>query len=186
MESANPPDLHRLLCLGGGRRGHGQNGYGGDDPRPRATDSKPMAHGIPPRSEADISITIVMALRLSNAPLSGRRASIASARSAAAESSTPEYDDVATPISRESRPRSFDDLVGTGQHRLRNRQPDRLGGFEIDDQLELRRLLHGKVCRLRALEDLVHVDGRALVDILAVRVVAHQAAGLHEVPSLEH
>jgi len=78
-----------------------------------------------------------------NDPLSGRRESIASARSAAAGSSTPEYDDIATSISADSRRRSFDDLVGTGQHRLGNRQPERLGSFEIDDQLELRRLLHG-------------------------------------------
>src|SRR6516225_7440422 len=46
-----------------------------------------------------------------------------------------------------SRPRSkssaasFDDLVGAGEDRWRNRQAQRLGGLEVDDQLELRRLL---------------------------------------------
>ena len=57
--------------------------------------------------------------------------------------SAAEYNDAAEPIAHDLAPRSFDDLVGTGQHGLRNRQPDRLGSFEIDDQLELRRLLHG-------------------------------------------
>jgi hypothetical protein len=37
----------------------------------------------------------------------------------------------------------LDDFVRPLQQRRRDRQPERLGGFEIDDQLELRRLLHG-------------------------------------------
>src|SRR5882672_2438704 len=52
-------------------------------------------------------------------------------------------------------------LVRSQQQRLWDGQPEGLGGFEIDHQLELRRLLHGQVAELRALEDLVHVRGRA-------------------------
>src|SRR4051812_18402870 len=37
---------------------------------------------------------------------------------------------------------SLDDLVGTGEHGLRHGEPQGLRGLEIDDQLELGRLLH--------------------------------------------
>jgi len=58
---------------------------------------------------------------------------------------------------------SFDHLVRPVQHGLRNREADLLRGLEIDDKLELHRLLHGQVSRLRAFEDLVHVDGGATI-----------------------
>jgi hypothetical protein len=37
---------------------------------------------------------------------------------------------------------SFDYLVGTGEQRLRHGEAERLGGIEVDDQLELGRLLN--------------------------------------------
>ena len=40
-----------------------------------------------------------------------------------------------------TRAASFDDLVGAGEDRLRDGQAERLGGLEIDDQLEFCRLL---------------------------------------------
>jgi hypothetical protein len=54
---------------------------------------------------------------------------------------------------------SLDHLVGAQQERLRNGEPERLGGLEIDGQIELRGLLHRQVSRLGALQDLVHIDG---------------------------
>ena len=39
----------------------------------------------------------------------------------------------------------FDDFIRPVQHRLRNRQADLLRRFQVDDQLKLHRLLHGKV-----------------------------------------
>jgi hypothetical protein len=39
----------------------------------------------------------------------------------------------------------LDDLVRPQQERLRDRQAERLGGLEVDDQLELRGLLDGEV-----------------------------------------
>ena len=36
----------------------------------------------------------------------------------------------------------FDELVGEDMDRIRDRQPDRLRGSEIEDQVELRRLFH--------------------------------------------
>jgi hypothetical protein len=40
---------------------------------------------------------------------------------------------------------SFDHSIRSRQHIRRNRQADLLGGFEIDDQLELLRLLDRKI-----------------------------------------
>ena len=47
--------------------------------------------------------------------------------------------------------RLLDDLVRPQQQRLRDRAPERLGGLEIDDQLELRGLLDWQVRRLGTL-----------------------------------
>ena len=47
------------------------------------------------------------------------------------------------------------------QDRLRDRQPERLRGLEIDHKLEFGRLLDGEIGWLRAIEDLVHVGGGA-------------------------
>ena len=54
--------------------------------------------------------------------------------------------------------RSFDDLVGTGEQRWRHGQPERLGGPQIDDQLELGRLLYWQVGRLSALQEPAGID----------------------------
>ena len=40
---------------------------------------------------------------------------------------------------------SSNDLIRPRQHVGRYRQADLFGGFQIDDELELRRLLHGKI-----------------------------------------
>src|SRR5882724_12429522 len=70
-------------------------------------------------------------------------------------------------------------LVRSQQQRLWDGQPEGLGGFEIDHQLELRRLLHGQVAELRALEDLVHVRGRAaaVAGALSGRIVLPSCGG---------
>jgi hypothetical protein len=44
----------------------------------------------------------------------------------------------------------LDDLICTHQHRLRDGQPERLRRLEIDDELELGRLLYWKRGRLFA------------------------------------
>src|SRR6266700_4145248 len=56
-------------------------------------------------------------------------------------------------------PLLFKYLVGAQQKRFGNREAERLGASQIDYQLEARRLLHRKIARLSALENLVHVGG---------------------------
>jgi hypothetical protein len=76
----------------------------------------------------------------------------------------------------------LDDLVRPQQQRLRNRDPERLGRLEVDDQLELRRLLDGKVGGFGALEDPIHVGGGLPVGIENARPVRHETPGLHTLP----
>ena len=55
---------------------------------------------------------------------------------------------------------SLNDFIGTQQQRLRNRQTERFGGLEIDDQIKFRGLLDGYVARICALEDSVDENCR--------------------------
>src|SRR5262245_27117294 len=48
---------------------------------------------------------------------------------------------------------SFDHLVGAADKRRRDREAERSGSLEIDDQLDLGGLLHGQVSRLFTLEN---------------------------------
>jgi len=56
----------------------------------------------------------------------------------------------------------LDDLVRTSENRLRNREPESLCRLEVDPELERRRLFDRNVGGLRAAEDAIHEDGRAL------------------------
>src|SRR5207253_5839963 len=58
-----------------------------------------------------------------------------------------------------SRFTSFNHLVDAQQERFRNLQPDRLCGRQIDDEVELSRLLDRKISRLRPAQNLVDVAG---------------------------
>ena len=73
--------------------------------------------------------------------LSGRRASTASARSAAAGSSTPEC----TTLPNYQIAASFEHDVGAQQKCLRNLETDCLRGLEVDHQFELCGLLDRKI-----------------------------------------
>src|ERR1700732_2720391 len=75
---------------------------------------------------------------------------------------------------------SFDDLVGAGEDRLRHGEAERLGGLEIDHQLEGGRLLHRQIGRLGAVEDLSGVNADLAIYADEARPIADQPAGRGE------
>src|SRR5215813_15315028 len=81
---------------------------------------------------------------------------------------------------------SFDDFVGAGEHREWQNETQRLGGVEIDDQLELRRLPDRDIGRLGALQYFVYVSCGAPVHVREVRAVGHQASHLDKLPPVKH
>src|SRR5207245_4028689 len=80
----------------------------------------------------------------------------------------------------------LDDLVGSHEYGLRDRQTKRLRGLEIDDQFELGWLLHRKIRRLRAPEDLVHISGRTPEQVQVIRSVGHETTGRGVFPKVAH
>jgi hypothetical protein len=74
----------------------------------------------------------------------------------------------------------FDHLVGGGQQRFRDGEAERLGGVEIDGQLEPGGPLHWEIASLFPFEDTAGVSAEDKVDFLAIGSVAHQAAGGNE------
>src|SRR5215467_4366510 len=75
---------------------------------------------------------------------------------------------------------SLNSLIRLEQQRLRDGEPQRLGSPQIEDQLELRGLLDGKITRVRAPENLVHVAGSPPVYIGIVRAIRYETPGLSE------
>src|SRR5438128_337599 len=69
----------------------------------------------------------------------------------------------------------LDHLIRLQQHRLRDRQAQRLSGLEVDHQFERGRLLHGQVTGLGTLEDPVDISSRAASQIRETRAVRYQA-----------
>ena len=61
---------------------------------------------------------------------------------------------------------------------MRHRQPELLGGLEVDHQLEFGRLLHRQIGRLRTVEDLCRVDAELAIGVYQVWAVAYQTAGI--------
>ena len=53
--------------------------------------------------------------------------------------------------------RLLDHLVSAQQERFGDRQAERLGGLEVDDEVKLGRILHGEISDLCALEDAIGI-----------------------------
>src|SRR6266849_1907212 len=72
--------------------------------------------------------------------------------------------------------RSLNDLIRPLQERRRDRQAEGLGGLEVDDKVELRRLFYGQVARLTALEDPIDVPRGSAHLVLVIRPVGYKPA----------
>src|SRR5215467_8240548 len=70
----------------------------------------------------------------------------------------------------------FDDLVGAQQERFWDRQAKRLGGRQIDDEIELCRLLDRDVGWLRSAQNLVDIVSSAPEQVRPVYPVGHQTS----------
>jgi hypothetical protein len=57
----------------------------------------------------------------------------------------------------------FDHLIGIDDKALRDGNVERLGGFEVDEHLELRRLVDREVCRLLAFQDATGIGANDVI-----------------------
>ena len=74
----------------------------------------------------------------------------------------------------------FDDLVGAGENRWRDRQPERLRGLEINDQLEVRWLQNRQIGWLGPLQNPSGVNAGLAIESVGVGAIADQAACCNE------
>src|SRR5262249_23563614 len=81
---------------------------------------------------------------------------------------------------------SFNHLVGAQQERLWNREAKRFGGREIDDEIELGRLLHRQVARLGPAQNLVDIVAGAAKQVGNVWSVGNQTTRFDELPVAVH
>jgi hypothetical protein len=72
----------------------------------------------------------------------------------------------------------FDHLVGGYLQALRHREAKRLGGFEVDDQFEFRRLLDGQIGRLRSSEHFRDVLGRHRSHFAEIGAIGDETTGI--------
>src|SRR5215813_5925566 len=71
---------------------------------------------------------------------------------------------------------SFDHLVGEGEQRRRNRQAERLGDLQIDDEIEFNRLLDRQIGRLRSAQNPVNITSGAPELVSKVYSIGHQTS----------
>src|SRR5215813_6621062 len=72
----------------------------------------------------------------------------------------------------------LDHLIGPCQQRLRDRQAQRLGRLQVDDQLELGRLLDWYISRFGTLQNLVDEDSGTSPVVKKIRGIGHEASSL--------
>src|SRR5262245_9600755 len=77
---------------------------------------------------------------------------------------------------------SLNQLISLCDEARRHFETKCFGGLEIDHQLELGRLLDGKIGGVGTLQDLVHKRGGLPVLIEKARPVRHETPGFHTLP----
>ena len=83
--------------------------------------------------------------------------------------------------------RLFDHLVGAGEQTGGQIEPERLGGLQVDDQLQPCGLLYGKVARLFTLQYAVNIGCGLPNQDLNIGAVLHEAALLDKfTPPIQH
>src|SRR5215510_12481688 len=70
----------------------------------------------------------------------------------------------------------FDQFVGAGDERPRNGEAERLGGLEVDHQVELGREVNRQVARLCSAQNAVDIGGSTPMQFGGVRSVRYQVA----------
>src|SRR5262249_34662907 len=76
----------------------------------------------------------------------------------------------------------LDHLVRLEQERRGEGEAERLGRLEVDDQVEFQGLLHGQVPRLGAVQNLVHIGGRAAVQVPQAWPIGQEPTRFHKLP----
>src|SRR6516162_6686559 len=81
---------------------------------------------------------------------------------------------------------SFNHLVGAQQERLRDRQAERLGGGQVDDEIELGGLLDRDVTRLRSAQNLVNIISGAPELLRKAWPIGHETSPFNVFTSAVH
>jgi hypothetical protein len=71
----------------------------------------------------------------------------------------------------------FDHLIGAAKQRKRYGNAEGLGGFQIDDQIDLSDLLNRKISRLLPLENSANVFSEYTIRFRVIGSVTHETAG---------
>jgi hypothetical protein len=80
---------------------------------------------------------------------------------------------------------SFDDLIRPRQHRRGDREPEHLGGLEVDHEIELRGLLHRQVVHVSSgVPRLYAANVSVRCRLLPRNDLAEHDASLHEISHL--
>src|SRR5262245_66674656 len=80
--------------------------------------------------------------------------------------------------------RSFDHLVGAGEQGGWDLDPERLGGLQVDHELELGGLLDGQIGRLFAFQNSTSIHSRQPIQFREATTVADEAARCGELATL--
>jgi hypothetical protein len=80
----------------------------------------------------------------------------------------------------------FYDLVGAQKERLGDGQAGRLGGGQVDDEIELGRLLDREVGGIRTTQNLVDMVSRAPEQVREVWSIGHETSSLDVLPKSVH